>query len=179
MKSRLIAASTLLCLLAVGCGGTAAPQAALSRANAQLAEGRSALKAKADMLVAAASRLRLTGPPAMSGGYRSCLAGPDLVSYNYAISITPSGAVNAPQMSREVAGMLRSEGWRLVSVDFSKVKLALADTDHPLYRISQDGMQGAANILPYRGDTTGALIFMHSPCVNDSAVAATLRQNAR
>jgi hypothetical protein len=172
----------LLCVLAgslvTGCGHAAAPKAALSSTQALVRE-RSQVQPYAEALAAAVRRSRISRSPVVLGAYRSCPAGKDHVAYNDTITVTGDAPATMSKMSREIAGILRSEGWQLVSVDFAKVHLALADTDHPLYDMSQDGIKGAANILPYGNDSAGALIFMHSPCIDAGSLAVQVEQSGK
>jgi hypothetical protein len=183
MRSRVITVYPLLCvlvgLLGTGCGHAAAPEASLTRTRAELAQTRSEVRPYAEALAAAVKRFRLSRSPVVLGAYRSCPAGKHLVAYNDTITVTADAPTAMSTMSREIAGILHSEGWHLVTVDFSKVHLALADTNHPLYYISQDGIKGAANILPYGNDKAGALIFMHSPCIDAGSLAVQAEQGGK
>lgn len=181
MRWRVLTACPLLCVLAgwlaAGCGHAAAPDSALRRARAELVQAHDQVQPYADTLAAAVRRTGVSRPPTVRGSYGSCPAGRNLVRYSAAITVTADGPATMSQMSREIAGILRGEGWHLVSVNFARVHLALADTDHPLYFLSQHGMNGAANILPYGRDSAGALIFMHSTCVNAGSLAARIRRS--
>ena len=180
MRPRVIAVGPLLCVLAgllgAGCGRTAAPDASLARTRAALAQARNEVRPYADALTSAVRRSRLSRSPVALGAYRSCATGHDLVDFNYTVTVRADAPTTMSDMSRQITGLLRSEGWRLVSVDFAKVHLALADTDHPLYGMSQHGMKGAANILPYGSNSAGAVIFMHSPCLKAGSLAAQVER---
>jgi hypothetical protein len=95
------------------------------------------------------------------------------------ITVRADAPTTMAEMDRVITGLLRAEGWRLVSLDFAKVHLPLASTGHPLYDISQHGMKGAANILPYGPHSAGALVFMHSPCFAAGSLAARAEQGGR
>jgi hypothetical protein len=152
-------------LLAAGCGHGAGPSSSPARTRTEFAEARVEVTHYAETLTAAVRRTRLSRSPVALGSYRPCpRAGKNLVAYYETITVKSDMATTMPEMSREIARLLRSEGWRLVSVDFAKVHIALADTNHPLYNMSQHDMKGAANILPYGSDKSGAIIFMHSSC---------------
>lgn len=183
MRTRVLAAYLVLCLLVgllgTGCGHTVAPEASLTRTRAGLVQTRGQVQPYAEALAAAVRRSRLSRSPVVQGSYRSCPAGKNFVAYNDAITVKGDAPATMSEMSREIAGILRSEGWQLVSVDFSKVHLALADTNHPLYDMSQDGIKGAANILPYGNDSAGALIFMHSPCIDAGSLAIQVEQGGK
>ncbi len=183
MRWRVMTPYLLLCVLAswlvTGCGHTAAPKVALSSTQTALVRARNQVQPYAEELAAAVRRFRLSRSPVVLGSYRSCPAGKNLVAYNDTITVTGDAPATMSEMSREIAGVLHSEGWQLVRVDFAKVRLALADTDHPLYDMSQDGIKGAANILPYGNDSAGALIFMHSPCIDAGSLAAQIEQGGR
>lgn len=182
MRARVLAGYPLLCLLVgilgSGCAGrTVAPGSSLVRTQAELAQGRGQVARRAEELAAAIRRSGLSHSPTVLGSYRACRAGKNLIAYNEAITVLADMPATVPGMSRDIVGMLRSESWQLVRVDFAKVHLALADTDHPLYDITQRGMKGAANILPYRRDRAAAIIFMRSPCVRGGSLAARVEQD--
>jgi hypothetical protein len=183
MRSRVRTVCLLLCVLTAwlvtGCGHAAAPGASLARTQTALARARSQVQPYADALAAAVKRLRLSRSPVVLGAYRSCPAGQHLVAYNDTITVTADAPTTMATMSRQIAGILHSEGWHLVSVDFSKVHLALADTNHPLYGMSQHGVKGAANILPYGNDKAEALIFMHSTCIDAGSLAVQAEQGGK
>lgn len=183
MRTRVLAAYLVLCLLVgllgTGCGHTVAPEASLTRTRAELIQARGQVRRYAEELAAAVRRSSLSRSPAALGSYRSCPAGKDLVAYNETITVAADMPATMSEMSRDIAGILRSEGWQLVSVDFAKVHLALADTDHPLYDMSQHRLKGAANILPYGNDSAGALIFMHSPCIDAGSLAVRVEQGGK
>jgi hypothetical protein len=183
MRSRVVTVYLLLCVLVgwlvTGCSHVGVPKTALSSAQTALVRARNQVQPYAEALAAAVRRSRLSRSPIVLGAYRACPAGKNLVAYNDTITVTADAPATMSAMSREIAGILRSEGWHLVSVDFSKVHLALADTDHPLYDMSQHGFKGAANILPYGNDSAGALIFMHSPCIDAGSLAAQVEHGGK
>lgn len=178
MKSRITA--LLLCagigLLAIGCGSGAAPADPLAHTRANLILERSQVLPYARAFAAAAQRSRFQARP-VQGAYRPCPAGKGRVAYQDTITVT-ANTTSVSDVTREITGILRSEGWRLVNVDFAKVHLALADTNHPLYDMSQDGMNGAANILGYGNATAGAIVFMHSQCVDAGSLATAVERGA-
>lgn len=183
VRWRAITGGPALCaltgLLAVGCGHSApAATSADSPAStqAELVKIHDEAQSEADAFAAGARRLRLTHSPAVFGGYQACPGGKDLVAYGYTITIRAAPPASMPWMSSQVAAILRSEGWRLTAVDYAKVHLALADTDHPLYLMSQPQMRGAANILPYGTSSAGAIVFIHSQCINAGALAVQALQ---
>lgn len=159
---------------AAGCGYTAASHTPLTHTHAELVQARSQVRRYAAALVTAVEHSRRSRIQAIFGTYRSCPAGKGLITYSDSITVTAEVPATLPAFSHEIAGMLRSEGWRLVSVDFAKSHLELGSTNHPLYNMRQLRMSGAANILPYQSDGAGALIFMNSPCINAGSLAARL-----
>jgi hypothetical protein len=178
-----IPAWALLCLLAcglvAGCGRSAAPATGLLRTRAELARARTEVSPCAAALTTAVRRSRLSRTPVALGGYQACARGRDRVNYTYTITVRADAPTTMAEMSRAISGLLRAEGWRLVPLDFATVHLPLASTNHPLYDISQHGMKGAANILPYGPHSAGALVFMHSRCLQAGSLAAPAEQSGR
>jgi hypothetical protein len=158
--------------LGTGCGRATVPETPLMHTRVELVQARSQVRFYAAALTAAVGRSRLSRAPAAFGTYRSCPSGKGQISYHDVITVTADVPATMSELSREIAAILRSQGWQLVSVDFAKVHLGLADTNHPLYDMRQHGISGAANILPYGSDSAGALIFMNSPCINAGSLAA-------
>jgi hypothetical protein len=155
------------CAVISGCGGTAAPSARLTPSQAQLKNQRVAVQNYASTFVADLRRAGLSPSPVAKGLYRSCSGHRgNVVSYEEAVIAWAGRPLTVATMSRGVSAILRSEGWTLVNVDFSEIHLAFGGTDHPLYDISQHGMWGAANILPFGSNSAGAMVFMHSRCIN-------------
>jgi hypothetical protein len=172
MRSAVTTAGMLACLLIggllTGCGETTVRDASLTGTRAELTRARGEVRSYAKALAAEVEASRISYSPVVLGGYSSCPREKAHVTYGDTITVRAAAPATLSVMSREIARILRSEGWRLVSVDFAKVHLALADTNHPLYYMSQHGIKGAANILPYGKDSAGAVIFMHSPCLRAS-----------
>ena len=184
MRLRVIAMLPLLLALAgwlaSGCGHAADPESSLTHTRAELAHARSQVRSYAESMAGAVERARLPlHTRAAVGSYRSCGLGKGFVTYSETLTITADVPATMTEISQEIAGLLRAEGWSLVSVDFAKVHLGLADTDHPLYRMSQHGAKGAANIIPYQGDSAGALIFMSAPCIDASSLAAQIERTGQ
>jgi hypothetical protein len=171
--------SVLVGLLMAGCGQRPISDGSQRHVQVRLGQDRSAVRRYADVLALAAARSHSFRRPAMFGGYQLCRKGQDLVNYNEVITLRGASPATMTAMSREVSGMLHSEGWRLVSVDFAKVHLALADTNHPLYDMSRPGAKGAANILPYGKDRAGAIIFIHSSCLHARSFATEFGKSGR
>jgi hypothetical protein len=150
-----------------GCGRATTPSGPLTRTPAALERERVVVQDYAGTLIADVRRARLSPNPVATGLYRSCSArGGKAVSYVETVIVWASNPLTVTAMSQDISEILRSEGWTLVAVDFSKVHLAFGSTDHPLYDITQRGTWGTANILPFGGNSAGAMIFMHSPCIN-------------
>lgn len=174
MGSRARSASLALCALAVslatGCGHFASGDSALAQTHAELTRARRQVQGYAREFAAAIRKSQLSRSPIVLGSYISCPgseSGGSMVTYRETVTATPSARATMAQASHEISGILHAEGWRLVSIDFARVHLGLADTNHPVFKISQGGMEGAANILPYGGGgRAGAIVYMRSPCVN-------------
>lgn len=183
MRSRVLTAYALLflltSLLGTGCGQSVARETSLTNTRAELGRERGQVTHYAEELAAAVRRSGLSRTPVVLGSYRSCRAGKDLMAYIEVITVRADMPATVSEMSRDILGLIRTEGWQLVRVDFARVHLALADTDHPLYDMSQRGMKGAANILPYRGNSAGAIIFMHSSCVRAGSLADRVEPDQR
>jgi hypothetical protein len=162
----------LLGWLAAGCAtGTSASQPSSAQIRTELVQARDGVMSYVQALDAAVKHSPMAGSAVALGSYRGCRSGKNLVSYVEAITVKLSEPATMARLGDEVTGILRSEGWRVVSVDFSRVHLALADTNHPLYDMSLKGMTGAANILPSGSDSAAAIIFIHSPCVDAGSLA--------
>jgi hypothetical protein len=86
-----------------------------------------------------------------------------MVQFSEAIVVTPDQRYTVPELAQVVLSLLRQGGWSIVPVDMARIHLPLGAKPHPLYKLTKNGLHGAANILEYPQGAE-ALIFLNTPC---------------
>ncbi len=171
--SRVLAGMLALSALA-GCGGTSSRASTVIRAWTAAARARGQIEPYGNILARRLRETHVSGSAKSVGAYMTCPSGSDRMAYNETITVQPSESTTVPGLGRQLTAMLRAEGWTLISVDMTKMRLPLDSPPHPLYRISQRGLRGAANILPSPNSGAEALVFMHSSCFDAGPIAPSL-----
>ncbi len=171
-------------VLAAGCAASsAAPPHAASTPTTQLAQIRGeALEMKQGTVsysgtIARTIRLvNIEADPALGGSYLPCATRSTRLKFTEAITVRPSAATTTGQLTSKIVAVLHADGWQLVNVDMSKMRLPLGALPHPLYRMHRSGFTGEANILPYPQRGAEALIFVNSACFEAGSASQSLER---
>jgi hypothetical protein len=148
------------------------------RAASAAERARAGVEPQARALLRGLRSVRILPFKPVTGSYVPCGVRSTRLLYSADIFAEPAVPLNMASLGREVAAVLRVQGWKVATVNLRGVHVPLPTVPHPAYQLSRAGLQGVINILPRHRTGSQALVFVQSPCFDAGPMSGGLQKES-